>query len=96
VSCAALFAVQRTDRWQHADTPHFGGPNLSDSRRPAFVAQYRPKTMVQACREIGFDHGKFDCNDGESRTTKRLKLSQQQEKATVEGGGSRKAISASY
>jgi ectoine hydroxylase-related dioxygenase (phytanoyl-CoA dioxygenase family) len=57
-------------------TFHFGGPNNSDVWRPAFVAQYRPKTMIQACRMIGFDHGKFDCNDGENRTSKRLKLSE--------------------
>jgi hypothetical protein len=57
-------------------TFHYGCPNISDVWRPAFVAQYRPKTMIQACREIGFDHGKFDCNDGESRTSKRLKLSE--------------------
>lgn len=57
-------------------TYHYGAPNTTDMWRPAFVAQYRPKTMVQACRMMGFDHGKFVVNDGESRTSKRLKLSQ--------------------
>jgi ectoine hydroxylase-related dioxygenase (phytanoyl-CoA dioxygenase family) len=58
-------------------TYHFGGPNMSSVWRPAFVAQYRPKTMIQACRSIGFDHGKFVANDGDSRTAKRLKVSQE-------------------
>ena len=56
-------------------TYHMGGANTSDVWRPAFVAQYRPKTMIHQHRLIGFDHGKFAANDGESRTSKRLKLS---------------------
>jgi len=57
-------------------TFHYGGPNNSDNWRPAFVAQYRPAKMVQACREMGFDHGKFASNeDGEERTKDRLELS---------------------
>ena len=57
-------------------TYHYGGPNMSDQWRPAFVAQYRPKLMIQKCREINFDHGKFSSNeDGEERTNDRLKLS---------------------
>jgi len=56
-------------------TFHYAGPNTSDAWRPAFVAQYRPRTMVQACRVLGFDHGKFAANSGEGRTTDRLKLS---------------------
>ena len=58
-------------------TYHYGGPNLTDKWRPAFVAQYRPKVMIQECREIKFDHGKFSSNeDGETRTKDRLELSQ--------------------
>ena len=57
-------------------TYHFGGPNVSDRWRPAFVAQYRPCKMIQACRVLGFDHGRFASNeDGEERTAQRLKLS---------------------
>ena len=59
-------------------TCHYAGPNATDKWRPAFVAQYRPRTMVQACRVLGFDHGKFAVNTGENRTTERLKLSAQQ------------------
>ena len=57
-------------------TYHAALPNKSGSWRPAFVAQYRPKTMIQECRKIGFDHGKFACNTGEERTSKRLKLNE--------------------
>jgi phytanoyl-CoA hydroxylase len=35
-------------------TYHFGGPNVSDVWRPAFVAQYRPKAMIQVPREGGW------------------------------------------
>jgi len=59
-------------------TYHFAGANISDVWRPAFVAQFRPKTMIQSCRVMGFDHGKFAANDGENRTSKRLKLSEGQ------------------
>ena len=52
-------------------TYHFGGPNTSDGWRPAFVAQYRPKRMIQMCRELGFDHGKFQSNEDGSNRTKR-------------------------
>ena len=62
-------------------TYHFGGPNFSDNWRPAFVAQYRPKLMIQQCRELKFDHGKFDNNeDGEKRTKNRLELSKERQK----------------
>jgi ectoine hydroxylase-related dioxygenase (phytanoyl-CoA dioxygenase family) len=57
-------------------TYHYGGPNLTDKWRPAFVAQYRPKLMIQRCRELNFDHGKFANNeDGDARTKSRLKVS---------------------
>ena len=57
-------------------TYHYGGPNMTDKWRPAFVAQYRPKLMIQRCRELNFDHGKFANNeDGAERTESRLKLS---------------------
>ena len=51
-------------------TYHYGGPNITEKRRPAFVAQFRPKKMIQACRVLfGFDHGKFTSNeDGALRT----------------------------
>ena len=51
-------------------TYHYGGPNISENRRPAFVAQFRPKKMIQACRVLfDFDHGKFTSNeDGALRT----------------------------
>jgi len=61
-------------------TFHYGGANNADHWRPAFVGQYRPSAMIQACREQNFDHGKFVPNDqdnAEERTKKRLKLSQQ-------------------
>ena len=75
-------------------TYHRGLPNRSNATRPAFVAQFRPKPMIQACREMGFDHGKFDAaNDGESRTTKRLKLSQG-ERAGGAGAGAATAAAA--
>jgi phytanoyl-CoA hydroxylase len=55
-------------------TYHFGGGNNSDVRRPAFVGQFRPKKMIQKCREIGFDHGKFTSNeDGAERTSRATK-----------------------
>ena len=33
-------------------TYHYGGPNITEKRRPAFVAQFRPKKMIQACRVL--------------------------------------------
>jgi len=52
-------------------TYHYGGPNVSEVWRPAFVGQYRPKKMIQVCRELGFDHGKFASNeDGRERTSR--------------------------
>eukprot|EP01063_Lacrimia_lanifica_P034840 TRINITY_DN6532_c0_g1_i1.p1 TRINITY_DN6532_c0_g1~~TRINITY_DN6532_c0_g1_i1.p1 ORF type:complete len:283 (+),score=123.56 TRINITY_DN6532_c0_g1_i1:54-902(+) len=49
-------------------TYHYGGPNNSNVRRPALVAQMRPAHAVAQCRRIGFDHGKFQANTGENRT----------------------------
>ena len=52
-------------------TYHFGGPNQTEGWRPAFVGQFRPKHMIQAARELGFDHGKFSSNeDGSLRTAR--------------------------
>jgi phytanoyl-CoA hydroxylase len=62
-------------------TYHYGGPNTSNNWRPAFVGQYRPKKMIQACRELGFDHGKFASNeDGSERTSRAVKEEQKEER----------------
>eukprot|EP00944_MAST-04C_sp_MAST-4C-sp1_P013664 g13664.t1 len=65
-------------------TYHYGGPNITEKRRPAFVAQFRPKKMIQACRVLfGFDHGKFTSNeDGALRT-----VNAAASKKEGEGGG---------
>jgi phytanoyl-CoA hydroxylase len=55
-------------------TYHFGGKNVSQVWRPAFVAQFRPKRMIAACRQLGFDHGRFASNeDGRERTSRATK-----------------------
>ena len=44
----------------HGHTLHYSRGNSTPFDRRVLMATYRPKTMVDRCRELGIDHGRHD------------------------------------
>lgn len=53
--------------FHHGRTLHYSRGNATNGQRRAFIINFRPNTMIQLERELGFDHGKKDASKRELR-----------------------------
>jgi ectoine hydroxylase-related dioxygenase (phytanoyl-CoA dioxygenase family) len=54
--------------WHHGGTLHYSRGNTTNSKRRAFITNYRPEAMIAYERERGFDHsGEREVRDSKAR-----------------------------